>query len=118
MVLCLLALMQGALSIPWAFGRNPIGTVLGDVAPQHLTRDGTLGVLIAVAGVVTAWRPRYAFAMLGVCAAIVILQLGAGAVDEHTSAVALHFELVHVLAIGIAGFIAFIAWKRDPVPGF
>jgi hypothetical protein len=55
---------------------------------------------------------------LGVCAAIVLMQIGGGILDEHVDAVGLHFEAVHLLALGIAGFIATIAFRRGrPNPG-
>jgi hypothetical protein len=103
---------QTLLSVPWVFGFNPLGRVLGGAAGAHLARDGTLGVLIGVAGLITAWRPRYAYAMLGVCGAIVLMQIGGGIVDEHADTVGSHFEAVHLLALGIATFIAMIAFRR------
>jgi hypothetical protein len=111
-LLALMAVAQGVFSLPWVLGHNPLGRFIGTATPEHLTRDGALGVLVSVAGIVTAWRPRYSYAMLAVCGAIVVLQLGAGAVDEHGSAVGLHFEIIHVLALAIASAVGLIAFRR------
>jgi hypothetical protein len=110
--LAVLALVQAIFSVPWAFGMNPFGAMLGHAGSEHLARDGTLGILIAVVGAVTAWRTRYAFAMLAVCATIVFMQLAGGIIDEHRRAVEFDFEAVHIVAVLIAGLIGFIAFRR------
>jgi hypothetical protein len=115
-LLAVTATVQAFISIPWTFGANPLANLLGHPAAEHLTRDGTLGILLAVAGLVTVWRSRYAFAMLGVGATIVLLQLGAGAVDERSLAVGIHFELIHSLTLAVAALIAVTAWRRDSAP--
>lgn len=108
----LLALVQGLVSLPWVFGFNPLGSVLGRPENAHLTRDGTLGVLIAVAGIVTAWRPRHAYVMLLVSGAIIALQFSGGIVDRTDDHVALHFEAVHIVALVIALLIGVSAFRR------
>jgi hypothetical protein len=111
-LLAVLVVVQAIFSVPWAFGMNPFGAMLGHAGSEHLARDGTLGILIAVVGAVTAWRTRYAFAMLAVCATIVLMQLAGGIIDEHHRTVGFDFEAVHIVALLIAGLIAFIAFRR------
>lgn len=116
-ILGVLAGVQGIVSLPWVFGFNPLGSVLGHAENAHLTRDGTLGVLIAVAGIVTAWRPRHAYVMLLVSGAIVAIQFGGGIVDRTDDHVAWHFEAVHLVALVIAVLIAVSAFRRrNPTP--
>ena len=116
MVLGTVAMVHGVVSFPWVFGYNPLGWLLGSAPDGHLTRDGTLGVLVAVAGVVTAWIPRYAYPMLCVCGAIVALQLGGGLVDSNDPHVGLHFEKVHLVALLIAALVAVVAFRRNREP--
>jgi hypothetical protein len=112
-LLAIASALQAAVALPWLVGANPFRNVLGAASSAHLTRDGALGVVIAVAGFVVAWRPRYAFAMLGLVAATVSMQVLGGFVDapEHHSGVP--FEFVHALAGAIGLLIVLVALLRD-----
>ncbi len=109
-----LSAVQFGLAAPWLFGTNPYASLFGVVSDEHLTRDGALGVTMAVAGLLTAWRPRYSFAMLAVVGAVVLMQLGAGIADLGASGHT-HFERVHILEAVLAALIVLTATTRDVV---
>lgn len=111
------SMLQATIAGPWLLGANPFRALLGNASPEHLTRDGAIGFIIAVAGLVTAWRARYAFAMLGLCGAVVVMQALGGLVDDRHGNVAVSFEKVHALALLIVGLIVVVALHRERVPG-
>jgi hypothetical protein len=113
-VLAGLSGVQFALAVPWLFGANPFDQYLGSVATDHLARDGALGATMAVAGLVSTWRPRYAFPMLTLVVAVVVMQIAGGVKDLQSGH--LHFELVHALEAAIAVLIVRAARQRDLVP--
>ncbi len=113
-VLAAVAVIQLVLSVPWLVGSNPWSSVLGDVPSSHLTRDGAIGVAAATAGLLTAWRTRYALAMLAVAGVSLAMQVLGGAVD---SAVASDFEVVHAIALLIVVLVFAVAMRRERAPG-
>ncbi len=109
--------LQALIALPWLVGANPFRNVLGVASSEHLTRDGALGIVVAVAGFVVAWRPRYAFAMLALVGATAGMQILGGFVDAPTSHSHVPFEFVHVLALVIAVLIVYVAIRRDTTFG-
>jgi hypothetical protein len=109
--------LQAVIALPWLVGANPFRNVLGVASNEHLTRDGALGVMVAVAGFVVAWRPRYAFAMLALVAAATGMQILGGVVDAPESYTHVPFEFIHLLALVIALLIVFVAVRRDDAFG-
>ena len=116
-LLAVAALVQATIAGPWLIGLNPLSSLLGRATPEHLTRDGALGMVIAVAGVVTVWRARYSFAMLGLCGAVVLMQTLGTLVDGHDGDVGVSFEKVHAIALAIVGLVVLTAMRRERVPG-
>jgi hypothetical protein len=112
-LLLITSTLQAAVALPWLVGVNPFQKILGVASSAHLTRDGALGVVIAVAGFVVAWRPRYAFAMLALVVATVSMQVLGAFVDapEHHSGIP--FEFVHALDVAIGLLIVLVAILRD-----
>jgi hypothetical protein len=100
--------VQLAVAAPWLFGHNVAG-FLGRAAGEHLTRDGALGLVAAAVGLTVATRPRTALGLRYVVLAVVVMQLVAGAVDEHDALVALHFEAAHALVAAIAVLVVAVS---------
>ena len=116
-LLAVAALVQATVAGPWLLGVNQFSSLLGRATPEHLTRDGALGMVVAVAGAITVWRARYSFAMLGLCAAVVLMQTLGTLVDGHDGDVGISFEKVHVIALAIVGLVVLTAMRRERVPG-
>lgn len=106
--LLIVALFQLVLAIPWVFGASLLPHE--HVAASHLTRDGALGLVIAAAGLVTAWRPRYAYSMVVIGVVVLALQIVGGVVDERENLVSATFELAHLpVVVIVAGLFAVAA---------
>ena len=103
-MIAIVAAIQLVFAIPWLFG----ATLLPDhyVAVSHLTRDGALGLVIATAGILVAWRPRYAVSAIIVGSIVLGAQAILGVVDQQNQSVNTVFELLHVLVLLILGLIA------------
>jgi hypothetical protein len=108
-----LAVLQCALALPWLFGINPVAFLSHNVASEHLTRDGAIGMIVGVAGLTAALRTRHALAMLVTGAAAISMQVLTFAIDENRDRVHPLFELSHVLVPIILGLIAVIALRRS-----
>jgi hypothetical protein len=110
--LVVLSFVQLAIAVPWLFGHNPIGAV-GHAASEHLVRDGAIGFVIAIAGLIAAFDAARARTLCLVSIAALAIQLSAGLFDERDHRVTVHFELTHLLAIAIVVLVALIA-RRAP----
>lgn len=108
--LAALASVQLVLALAWLVGVTPL--LGGDIQPEHLTRDGSLGLFIGAAGILAAARPRYAVPAVIVVALGVFIQVVAGALDESHAHVSAWFELLHLLTLAILGLTAAIAGSR------
>lgn len=96
-----LCLAQLALVLPWLVGSDPFD-LLGD-SSAHVARDGSFGVVVAVAGLLAAWRPRWAVPAFVVASIALIAQTVAGVVDSSAQDVA--NEYVHLPAVVITCLI-------------
>jgi hypothetical protein len=114
--LAVLASGQLFLALAWLVGITPL--LSSEVQPEHLTRDGSLGLFIGAAGLLAAVRPRYAIPAVIVVALGVFIQVVAGALDESHEHVSAGFELLHLLTLAILGLTAAIAGSRaaEPTP--
>lgn len=112
--LAALAALQVLLAVFWLIGVTPL--LDSDIQPEHLTRDGTLGLFIGAAGLFAAIRPRYAVPSVAVVALGVFIQVVAGALDESHSHTSAWFELLHLLTLAILGLAAAVAGSRATVP--
>ena len=113
-ILGFIASAQCLFALPWLLGFDPIGSLGNHVAASHLTRDGAIGVIVGVAGVATALRPRHALAMLVMAIASIGMQAFGFAVDENQNRVSPLFELLHVLVPIIVAMIGVVAMRRPP----
>ena len=105
----ILAIVAGAqllISIPWLFGVNPLGDLGDHVDVSHLTRDGALGLATAIAGLLTAWRPRYAVPAVAVSATALVAQVAMALVDDHAHRVNLAFEGIHLVTVAVTALVA------------
>lgn len=109
--------LQLLLAVAWLLGVTPL--LDSDIQPEHLTRDGTLGLFVGAAGLLAAVRPRYAVPSVVVVALGVFIQVVAGALDESHSHTNAAFELLHLLTLAILGLTAAVAGSRAaaPTPG-
>lgn len=112
--LAVLASGQLVLAVAWLVGATPL--LGGDIQPEHLTRDGSLGLFIGAAGLLAAMRPRYAVPAVIVVALGVFIQVVAGALDESHAHVSAWFELLHLLTLAILGLTSLIAGSRSTAP--
>ena len=98
---------QMVLVAPWLVDRDPLG-LLGDSSPAHLARDGALGLVVAVAALLVAWRPRWALPCFAITSVTLVAQTVAGFVDsdamDNTGV-----ELVHIPSIVLTALIALCA---------
>lgn len=102
------ALVQIVLAVPWLVGADPSG-LLGDAYPSHLTRDGALGLVIAIAALVVAWRPHHSLAAFIAGASVLALQLSTGLIDGHLHRVVLWVEITHLPTVIIVVLLALIS---------
>ena len=107
-----LAALQIALALPWLFDMNPVAFLANNVASEHLTRDGAIGVIVGVAGLTTALRTRHALAMLVTGLAAIGMQVLSFAIDENHDRVHPLFEVSHLLVPIILALIAVFALRR------
>ncbi len=104
-----------ALALPWLIGTDPLG-LLGTASASHLTRDGALGLVTAVAGLLTAWRPRYALAAVLVSGTALTAQIATALIDEHYRRVSLLAEGVHAITVIVTILVAWLSRPLAPVP--
>lgn len=109
-----LCVLQLLLALAWMVGITPL--LDSDIQPEHLTRDGTLGLFVGAAGLLAAVRPRYAVPAVVVVALGVFLQVVAGALDQSHSHTNAAFELLHLLTLAILGLTAAVAGSRAAAP--
>lgn len=105
-VLATMAGIQLLIAIPWLLGANPLGDLGDHVEIAHLTRDGALGLTTAIAGLLTAWRPRYALPAVAVSAVALVAQFAMAIVDDHAHRVDLAFEGIHLVTVAVTALVA------------
>jgi hypothetical protein len=110
------ASLQLLLAVPWIFGANLLTDFADTVGQAHLTRDGALGLFVGAAGLITAIKSRYAAPAAVIAGIGVVVQLVAGAFDEHHAHVDGWFELLHLLTVGILILTAILAGSRAGRP--
>lgn len=107
-VLGALSVTQFALALPWLFGSQGFWTT-GEATSEHLTRDGALGVVFAVAGIVVALDVARAFFALPLVFVVMCIQTFFGVFDHHHENTFATFEIVHLIGaaigVGIAVFV-------------
>ena len=85
-LLVLVAVAQLVVACPWLFGASLIPD--HNVAVADLTRGGgALGLVIATAGLLVAWRPRYALVALLVGSMVFVAQFASSVVDNQNQSV-------------------------------
>ena len=107
-LLATVAFAQLLIALPWLVGIDPLSS-LGNTDEAHLTRDGAFGIAIATAGLITAWRHRYAIAAAILSGALLLLQTGTAMIDGQSDRVAWLVEAAHVPVLVIVGLIIYSA---------
>jgi hypothetical protein len=102
-----LALAQLVLVLPWLVDRDPFG-LLETSSPAHLARDGALGLVVAVAALLAAWRPRWAIPCFAIGSVTLVAQTLAGLIDNDPGG-STGRELVHVPSIALTFLVALSA---------
>ncbi len=105
-----LSLIQATVVLPWLVGRDP-WQLLSSTTDGHITRDGALGLVVAVAGLLVAWRSRWALPAFLMATLAVVAQAATGVFDaaEADPGPSLAGELVHIPSILIACLIGLVA---------
>ena len=93
----LIGVAQLVVVAPWLVDADPFG-LLGSSPAAHLTRDGALGLVVAVAAILTAWRPRWALPCFVTASVGLVAQGLAGTIDD-TIVESGGSEFVHVPSI-------------------
>lgn len=115
-LVAVLALAQLAVVLPWLVDADPFG-LLGSSPASHLTRDGALGLAVAVAGMMTAWRPRWAMPCFLLGSAALVAQTVAGLFDAHSSGGG-GTELVHLPSVVLTCLVGLSGIRLTPLgPG-
>lgn len=115
-LVAVLAVAQLAVVLPWLVDADPFG-LLGSSTSSHLTRDGALGLAVAVAGLMAAWRPRWAVPCFLLGSAALVAQAVAGLFDS-ASAGSGGTELVHVPSVILTCLIGLSGIRLTPLgPG-
>lgn len=108
-----LAVAQLAVVLPWLVDADPFG-LLGSSTSSHLTRDGALGLVVAVAGLMAAWRPRWAVPCFLLGSAALVAQALAALFDSD-SAGSGGTELVHVPSVILTCLIGLSGIRLTPL---
>ncbi|MEZ5412477.1 MAG: hypothetical protein R2761_30865 [Acidimicrobiales bacterium] len=115
-LVAVLAVAQLAVVLPWLVDADPFG-LLGSSTSSHLTRDGALGLAVAVAGLMAAWRPRWAVPCFLLASAALVAQALSGLFDP-ASAGAGGTELVHVPSVILTCLVGLSGIRLTPLgPG-
>ncbi|MFV0524817.1 MAG: hypothetical protein ACK5RL_09985 [Acidimicrobiales bacterium] len=96
-IIAVLAVGQLAVALPWLVARDPFG-LLDASTGAHLTRDGALGLAVAVAALLTAWRPRWAVPAFVLAAVALVAQAAAGVLEPEVHRAA-STELIHLPSV-------------------
>lgn len=92
------AVAQLLVVLPWLLGRDPVG-LLGDSTGAHLTRDGSLGLVVAVAALLAAWRPHWSRPSFAVGSVAVVAQAAASTLDDTVATGG--NELIHLPSVAL-----------------
>jgi len=103
-VLIVLGVAHAIVAIPWMIGSDPFGLLGDSVPPTHATRDGAIGIVIAVAAIMAALRPRWARPGFLIASAALIAQAGAGLADSSIADTGAS-EVVHLLSVVLAALL-------------
>lgn len=107
--LVVLAAVQVVIVVPWLVGRDP-WRLLGGTEAGHVTRDGALGLVIAAAALIVAWRPRWALPSFTLASLVLIVQAVVGAFDVADGVSgAMANELIHVPSVILTCLIGLAA---------
>lgn len=112
-LVAVLAAAQLAVVLPWLVDADPFG-LLGSSTSSHLTRDGALGLVVAVAGLMAAWRPRWAVPCFLLGSAALVAQALAGLFDSASSGGG-GTELVHVPSVILTCLIGLSGIRLTPL---
>jgi len=112
-LIIVIAVAQLVLVIPWLIGLDPFG-LLDHGDDGHLTRDGSFGLVVAVAGLLTAWRPRWALPSLLISVSALVAQ-GLAVLIDDTGAGFDSAELIHGPSIVLLALISLAVIRLSPL---
>lgn len=108
-MLSIVGLLQLLAVLPWMVDRDPL-RLLGYSSAEHLTRDGALGLAVAAAGLLVAWRPRWAVPCLVISSVALLAQTAVGIFDTDGRVFS---ELVHLPSVMLTCLIGLSAVRLD-----
>ena len=108
--LAVLGILQVTVAVPWVFGVTPLWDGGSGTAPAHLTRDGTIGLVVGLAAVAVSRNARLAYFALPACTVLSVLHVITYFSDRSRADVSAGFESVHVLTFAITLLIAVVAF--------
>ena len=112
LVLAGISAVQLFLAVPWLFGSSPLfGAKTADL---RLTRDGALGISLALSCLAVAWRTRLASLTLPLVFLLMVVQTAFAFIDYFAERVTSGFEWVHLLGSVIGVGIAMFVRPRGP----
>lgn len=110
LALAVLGVLQVTVAVPWVFGATPLWDGGSGTAPAHLTRDGTIGLVVGLAAVAVWRNARLAYFALPACTVLSFLHVVTYFSDRSRADVSAGFESVHVLTFAITLLIALMAF--------
>jgi hypothetical protein len=103
-----LAGVQLVIVLPWLVGSDP-WDLLSDSSAAHTTRDGSLGLVIAAAALLTVWRARWALPCFLVASLALVAQAVAGLVDTGSVMSDATAEIIHLPSVVLTCLIGLAA---------
>lgn len=110
-----LSVVQAVMVIPWIAGRDP-WSLLDTMTEEHLTRDGSLGLVVAAAGALTVWRWRWAVPCFAIASVASIAQAVVAAFDDELVG-GVSSELVHIPSLVLTCLIGLCHVRLRPLGG-
>ena len=115
-LVAVLAVAQLAVVLPWLVDHDPFG-LLSTSTASHLARDGTVGLAVAAAALLTAWRPRWALPCFLLASVALVAQTLAAVFDSSITSGG-GSELVHVPTVALTCLIGLSGIRLTPLgPG-
>jgi hypothetical protein len=111
--LAVLGLAQAFLVAPWLVGSDPFD-LLAASSSGHMSRDGSFGLMVACAALLTAWRPHWAVPSFAIASVALVAQTASAFIDEVGGLVAAN-EFIHLPSVVITCLVGLSAVRLPPL---
>lgn len=95
----LLGALQLTLALPWLMGIESWWGTHAGVAALHLSRDGMISLVLALAALVGAFSRRLAWFSISPAVVTVVVQILTSILDHHNDDVTFSFEWIHLIGV-------------------